>query len=260
MEYASKGAAALAASDPTAAISFFTKALIEHPTSPDYFTQRSTAFTRLQPPRHDLALKDAEYAVLLGRKRAKREKIQAGQQRRVVSLYGTGQYADAKFILQTMEKWRPKENKKDKMEGDMWMARIEGKLKNIPDSNQSITVKEYPDFDLPDQEELRKMLQGQLDVTESLTIEGNKLIAAEEDLIQDLNIESDPSKENIQDSNTNNILPSQPTTVVLQSKIRHEWYQNSQSVIITIYAKGVSKEKVTVEIQTDSVRIPFFPR
>src|SRR5665213_2418731 len=107
MNHAKRGADALEASDGPGALSSFTKALIEHPTSPDYFIQRSTAFTRLKPPRYDLALNDANLAVLLAQKRASREKIQAAQQRRVVALFGLKQYGDAAFVLQSMEKWRP---------------------------------------------------------------------------------------------------------------------------------------------------------
>ena len=42
----------------------------------------------------------------------------------------------------------------------------------------------------------------------------------------------------------------EPTTL---TKIRHEWYQNAQSVSITIYAKGVQKDQAEVDIRDDSV-------
>ena len=111
MEHAKLGARALETGDLQTAVVEYTEALVEHPTSPDYYTQRSICFSRLKPPRHDLALQDAEMAVLCGQKRGKRDKIQAGQQRRVVGLYNIGKYADAKFVLDSMKRWRPSNSK-----------------------------------------------------------------------------------------------------------------------------------------------------
>lgn len=165
MEQAAKGAAALKASDYQGALTAYTRALIEHPLSPDYLTQRSVAFTRLKPPRYDLALKDTEYAVLSAQKRAKREKIHAAQHRRAIALYGLGRYADAKFVLKTIEKWIPRDSKAQKapqMEWDMWMARIDAKLKSCSDAEKEPTVKESPDFELPTEKEMLEQLRTQL--------------------------------------------------------------------------------------------------
>jgi len=261
MDHAARGAAALAASDPATAVSEYTQALIQHPTSPDYFIQRSTAFTRLKPQRSELALKDAEYAVLLGQKRAKREKIQAAQQRRVVSLHALGRYADAKFLLQTMERWRPKDSKKDKMEGDMWMARIEQKLKGVPEEQQTITVKEYPDLELPDERRLKETLKSQLKSDGSYKFEDSEEVAVS-------GLDHKPSTDSTQTTESQpaisdasrpaplsgtTTLSTPATAAPVVSKIRHEWYQNTQSVIVTIYAKGVPKDKTEVDIQEGSV-------
>jgi suppressor of G2 allele of SKP1 len=286
MEHAARGAKALDASDALTAVAAYTQALIQHPTSPDYFVQRSTAFNRLKAPygpRNDLALRDAEFAVLLGQKRAKREKIQAGQQRRVIALFGLGQYGNAAFLLGTMLRWRTSE-KKDKMEGDIWKAKIEQKLKNLQadDEKRQVTVKEYPEFDLPSEKDLVKMLKGQLKGDGTFRFDGEEDTAT---VVEEASSESkeqsklaspeiqteilgDGAKLSTDEMSISNVgvdtSKSESTTTASApvpepatlTKIRHEWYQNANSVNITIYAKGVQKDQAEVNIDEDSVFIP----
>lgn len=247
MDNATRGAKALAASDATTAVEEYTKALIEHPTSPDYFTQRSIAFTRIKPARYDLALQDAEYGVLCGQKRGKRDKIQAAQQRRVVCLYNLGQFADAKFILDGMKKWRPQNSKPQEMEHNMWQAKIDGKLK---DTSQAASVSEYPKDLVYDEKAITKMLQKQLNKDGSFNYEGTDTDAA-------VAQEEVKSTATTQSTNGASAAVSQVAAAAPAQKIRHEWYQNNQNVIVTIYAKGVAKDKIDVEIEEDSVHISF---
>ena len=44
-----------------------------------------------------------------------------------------------------------------------------------------------------------------------------------------------------------------------KEKIRHEWYQTSENVVITLLVKGVPKEKATVEILDQSVGYRHVP-
>jgi suppressor of G2 allele of SKP1 len=268
MEHAARGAAALSASDGPAAIAAYTKALIERPTAPDYWTQRSIAFTRLKAPlgpRNDLAFKDAEYGVLCAQKRAKRDKIQAAQQRRVVALFGLGRYGDSAFILQKMVRWRTSE-KKDKMEGDIWKAKIEQKLKVATGKQATdVTAKEYPDFELPDEKELKKELASQLKADGTFRFE---------DMVGNISISSNGGTRESASRTDHGQLPvtgklingksdvSQTgpapaaNSIAMKplSKVRHEWYQNAQSITVTIYAKGVKKAEADIDIQDDSVR------
>jgi suppressor of G2 allele of SKP1 len=285
MEHAAHGAKALDASDALTAVAAYTQALIQHPTSPDYFVQRSTAFNRLKDPhgpRNDLALQDAEFAVLLGQKRAKREKIQAGQQRRVIALFGLGQYGNAAFLLETMLRWRTS-GKKDKMEGDIWKAKIEQKMKNLPtdDEKRQVTVKEYPELDLPSETDLVKMLKGQLkgdgtfrfdgeddtvmvENTSSESKEQSKLASPETktEILGDgaqLSTDEMPisnAKVDAGKSESTTTAPAPIPEPATLAKIRHEWYQNANSVNITIYAKGVQKDQAEINIHEDSVFIP----
>lgn len=242
---AARGSNALASSDFSLALSEYTKALNEIPTSPDFYTQRSISFARAKPPRHDLALKDAEYAVLFAQKRAKREKIQAAQQRRVVSLYSLGKYADAQFILSTMERWRPVNNKAAKMEGDMWSSRIESKLKTLSEPQQ-VTAKEYPEIELPSEAKLKAELKTQLKP------DGSYIYP--EDIASEKIQSSTPGTVS---NDTTKEQSSAPPPTSTMTKIRHEWYQNTQNVTLTLYAKGVAKDKAQIDIKDDSVSISF---
>jgi suppressor of G2 allele of SKP1 len=282
MEHANRGAKALDDSDALTAVAAYTHALIQHPASPDYFVRRSTAFNRLKPPRNDLALKDAELAALLGQKRAKREKIQAAQQRRVIALFGLGRYGDAAFLLNTMLKWRTSE-KKDKMEGDIWKAKIEQKTKTLPadDEKRRVTVTEYPEFELPSEKDLVNMLKSQLKADGTFRFGGDEDTAVVAPPFLDFNHTMSPSNVAAPETKTEVVgdgvhlstdeMPIGDTKVdtsrsnytttasapipepATLTKIRHEWYQNAQSVNITIYAKGVQKDKAEVDIQEDSV-------
>lgn len=251
MASAARGRAALEASDYPKALSHFTLALIDFPTSPDNYLLRSTAFARLTPPRYDLALQDAEYAVAFAKKREKREKILASQQRRAVALFGLGKYADAKFILTSIHGLRPADSKPSKMEGDMWLAKVERKLNDLSVEDRQHTATEYPDIRIPADVELKATFQSQLNPDKSFRFP-----------------EEGPSSSTLpvpdaKSSGTPNAASSSqtptPTTVASlpPSKLRHEWYQNPQSVTLTIYAKGVPKDAAKIDISNTSVSVSF---
>ena len=245
MDQAAKGLAALEAKNPSEALSYYTKALIEHPTSPDYFVQRSTAFTRLSPPRHDLALQDAERAVLYAHQRSKRDKIQAAQHRRAVSLYSLGRYADSKHVLESMKKWLKDDDKKGLMQIDMWLAKSNNRLKDL-EQEQTVTVEEKPTIELPREKDRVNILKRQLKPGSSYNFDW----------------ESESNDTAMPDVPPTAMAPQlhsdiPTTTSSAPSKIRHEWYQNADSVIVTLYAKAVPKDKAEVDIQTDSMTISF---
>jgi hypothetical protein len=246
MEDAARGAKALEDRDLPGALNAYTRALIEHPLSPDYLTQRSIAFTRLKPPRHDLALKDAELAVLSAQKRAVREKIYAAQFRRMVSLCGLGRYADAAFLVEKLRPLSIKDSKKHKMEVDMWDAKIKTKQ-----PEQEATITEFPDYPLPSEKDMLQQLKMQLDAD-------GKYVFPEE-------AAADAAAAAIQTSEeATSAAPTAPPAGMTMDgasstvpKIRHEWYQNNQSVTLTLYAKGVAKDAADIEINDDSVYITF---
>lgn len=245
MEWAKKGAAALAGTDQAAdALVYYTKALIESPTSPDYLTQRAAAFSRLKPARHDLALRDTEYAILLAQKRAKREKIQAAQQRRVVALYGLGRYEEAKQLLDSMLRWRPKDSKVEKMEHDMWMAKITSKLKNK--DNSSHLIKEYPEIELPNEASLKAWFQGQLDTDGKYRLDGDAGEAT------NITSEADTTSDDVLSKDELAAAKAAPPKSILP--IRHDFYQNNDNLIVTFYAKKVDPGKFDYKLESNEVR------
>ena len=249
MDHASRGAGALEAGHPVEALTAYTKALMEHPNSPDYRIQRSVAFTRLTPPRHDLALGDAEKGVLYGYERSKRTSIQAAQQRRVVSLYNLGRYADAKHILEIMRPWLGEEDKKGKMQMDMWMGKIGSKLKTLTE-DQAVTVEEKPKIKPPSAQEEIKLLKRQIKTDGSYNFdwESEEAPAASVTTVADT-VTAQPAA---------STSTSSAATSTSLRKVRHEWYQNAQSVTITLYARLVNKVEVDVDIQDYSVS-PVYP-
>ncbi|RMZ87262.1 hypothetical protein DV736_g5512, partial [Chaetothyriales sp. CBS 134916] len=267
MDLAKSGADALSASDPATAATQYTKALLVHPASPDYLTQRATAFARLKPPRYDLALRDAELAVLCGRKRSSRKHIQAAQLRRVVGLYHNGRHAEAKYVLGTMQRWLPNEedgeeklkaamsgaDKTISMEAKIWLNKVNKRLAEHPQP-EFTSGDEYPegtDKDIADAT-LLKLYKSQLKADGTFNFDwqpGQESTTAS----TPQHASSGPSTGTTTTTTTTTTAPSAPVT----TKVRHEWYQNAQSVIITLYAKGVPKDKAQVDIQDDSLSISF---
>jgi suppressor of G2 allele of SKP1 len=248
MDHAVRGTAAFEAKDFSAALVHYTKALLESPISPDYYAKRSAAFTRLSPARHDLALKDAEYSVLCAEKRAVRDKISAGQFRRMIALHGLGRYADAKAVLETTKKWLPESDKKKKMEYDMWMAKINNKLKTVPDEQQVSNEKETPNVSLPGDNAMKKWLRAQLNADGTYNF--NPDTTAQDDEMPDA------PAEDTKDRN-GTAAPTSTATVSAPSQIHHDWYQSPTTVTVTIYVKGVSKSACEIEIEEDSVHVSF---
>ncbi|KAK5382462.1 Cochaperone protein [Exophiala xenobiotica] len=262
MEDAARGAKALEDRDLPGALNAYTRALIEHPLSPDYLTQRSIAFTRLKPPRHDLALKDAELAVLSAQKRAVREKIYAAQFRRMVSLCGLGRYADAAFLVEKLRPLSTKDSKTHKMEVDMWDAKIKTKQ-----PEQEVSITEFPDYPLPSEKDMLQQLKMQLDA------HGKYIFPEEAAATTTTTAAAIPISEEstsaaptappagmtmdgaADDRSSAEVTPTSSSSTV--PKIRHEWYQNNQSVTLTFYAKGVAKDAADIEINDDSVYITF---
>ena len=88
MDHAARGAVALESQSFDAAVTHYTAAIAAHPRAPDYYIKRSAARLRQRaaPPdqtsHHQLALQDAETAVVLARERGRRELIGPAQLRR----------------------------------------------------------------------------------------------------------------------------------------------------------------------------------
>ena len=217
-DHAHRGETALSSGDFTAAADHYSLALSTQPEAVNYYIKRSTAYQRSS--KFDLALADAEKAVNLATKRAKRELIAQAQLRRGIALFQLGQYANAKFCLQKAKKLNDKEKNVD-----MWTFQCDSKLKSLSEEKQKVTVAEVPDvvIEKPAKSETKKGSEG------------------------GASADSAPA--------ATAATPAPPQTA--REKIRHEWYQSNETVTINLLAKGVPKDQTAVEIQDRSVSVSF---
>ncbi|MCJ1313008.1 hypothetical protein MMC25_006684 [Agyrium rufum] len=235
MDAAAKGATALTAKDYSGAISHYTTALSQNPQAVDYYIKRSTAYTRIQPPQYNEALSDAETALALARKRQKRELIGQAQLRRAISLFSLERYGDAKVCFEWVKKILPKETQLG-----IWEKKVEAKQSILEDENDErgkVAIEEFPVVDL-----------------EGLGARAQRDVAKTQPSGPDTN----------KDTETKSIAEKQPKeppkesgVTTVPSKIRHDWYQNADFVFVTLLAKGVPKEKVSVELREHAISISF---
>lgn len=223
---ASQGAAALERKDFESAIQYYTSALTEFPTSPDYYIKRSTAFQRSSPPDYELALQDAEAAVHNAFKRGKRELIATAQMRRAIALFGLRRWADARQCIL----WVKAKNEKEAGLA-IWLKKVEIELGKLEDGADGVevTVVEIP--------ESRSNHTDKGEVKEGST----KTSAGSKSTDAPATLESKPV-EGVQ-------TPA--------NKIRHEWYQTSDTVVVTLLAKGIPKDKATIGIHERSATVSF---
>lgn len=231
MEQASRGASALSSGDFASAIKHYTEALTINPKAIDYYIKRSTAYTRLSPADHQSSLKDAETAVQLAFDRQKRELIAQSQLRRAIAFFGLERFADAKQCLE----WAKKYNDKEKTL-TIWAMKIDSKLKDFDegDPRGAGTVKETPDVDIS---------------TASQATNTIKPVEKQEEPKGTHAIKEAPKEPSI--------TPKPQSVPTPASKIRHEWYQTREDVIVTLYCKGIPKDKATVEIKDNSLEVSF---
>jgi suppressor of G2 allele of SKP1 len=211
---AAEGLAALDAQDYPKAISCYSAALLVSPTSPDYYLKRSVAHQRSSPPDYHAALSDATMAVVAATRRAKRESIAAAQLRRAIALYCLERYADADFLFGVVKELDPKEKSLA-----IHQSQTKAKLAALPegDDRAKVTVVKVPDV------ELSPALPGK---------------------------DTNPGSAAAQAAPT--ATDKAPGAAVPQ-RIKHEWYQSSGKIHLTLLAKGVPRESVTVDIQPTAV-------
>lgn len=285
MNAASQGDKAIEASDWPAAIQHFTRALIELPRAAPYYIKRSTAYSRLKPadggPDSNAALRDAEIALVLARERGKRELILSAQMRRGVALYQLERYGDASYVFGVVrDKIGGADAKKDKaddvqaamasqqsgggaagrskdrryeQELPIWMMKVKGKLDQLPEGDEKavVTVREYPEnLKVLSEQELRKALNNAGAATEKEEKSKKDTAAPSPAPV------ADKTKEATLDAvgKDSSSAPFTAGPAAPAGRVRHEWYQSHDSVVITLYVKGVPKDKVDVDIKSDSVR------
>lgn len=234
MDQADRGARAIDAGYFELAVDCYTEAIAQNPQAVNYYIQRSKAYTRLSPPDHQAAFTDAELAVSLATKRAKRELIADSQLRRAVTLFHVERYGDAKQCLQ----WVKKLNEKEKSLA-IWELKTDTKLKGLKDGDErgKATVQETPNVEAPKAVVRKTPAKDSEEVAEasaSMVTNGTKDAAAKPaPSVQPEGVQTPPSK------------------------IRHEWFQTTGSVIVTLFCKGIPEDKAIVEIKQNSLDVSF---
>lgn len=224
---ADQGFKALTSQNYSQAIELYTQALQQTPESPDYYLKRSTAYQRSS--NHRLALRDAELAVVLAHKRGKRELIGIAQLRRGISLLMEGKLGDAGFCFSEAE--QKAGNEKDRNLIGVWRSKLGIQLAKVDedDASREVTVREIPDVEVP--KAVVSAVEGKKG-NDKVPEVGKKFITT--------------------------TVPQTPEGVTTPpSKIRHEWYQTATHVVLTIYVKGVPKDKASIEIKEKSVFVPL---
>ncbi|KAL8655037.1 MAG: hypothetical protein Q9226_003198 [Calogaya cf. arnoldii] len=224
MDQAAKGAAALVSKDFSAALTHYTEAIAINSQAVDYYIKRSTTYTRISPPDYQAALSDAEIALSLASKRATRELIIQAQLRRAIALFSLERYGDAKACFDWV-----KEMNKDEKSLQIWAIKIDNKLKALPEDDVKArpSIERYPDVKVPEQKKESK---------------ASKLPSSEPGQATSTGTEQPPKAEGVQ-------TPAH--------KIRHEWYQTDDTVVVSLFAKGVPKDKTTIDIQNTSLAVSF---
>jgi suppressor of G2 allele of SKP1 len=221
MDHAKKGDMALSASQYPEAIQHYTDALAVNPEAVKYYIGRSTAYQRTK--KYAEALTDAEIAVVLAHKRAKRELIKDAQFRRGLTLFFLERYADADYVLGIVKEL----DEKDKML-PTWTAKVAAKLKDLPeeDGRRKVTAQKVPDVEIP----------------KAPTTSSSK-----------------PKTTSADDAAGSSEAAAAPKPIVPTpaNKIKHDWYQSNDSVTVNILAKGAPKDATTVEFEKDALTVSF---
>lgn len=233
-----KGQEAFKNSDYPTAIHHLTLAL-KNSQSPLWLIQRSTAYQRTG--QHELALADADNAVIAAHSRGKRELIATAHFRRAVALHGLGRYGDARLCLL----WCQKFNEKEKGV-TMWQAKVKSDYDKAGGEDaecNKTTVKEVPDK----VEEVAQKTPEDKENSKPAAAKFEKAAAAK----------AEPVVPGTETSKTPSAVSAQATTAQTpKEKIRQEWYQSPSTVTIEIFAKGVPKDTAEVNIQEGSVGNP----
>lgn len=196
------------------AITHYTRAL-ESSKSPLWYLQRSTAYQRTQ--QFELALADADAALLVAMERGRRELIGTAHFRRAVALYKLGRFGDARICLS----WARAKNEKEKgltLWTGMIVKAYEGCAEDDP--KRQITVKEVPDAP-----------------STSVKAEPAKKF-------------SEPTPKSVPSTVAANVqTPVQ--------KIRYDWYQSNNAISISIMAKNIPKDAAHVRFEARELEVSF---
>lgn len=220
---AALGQKALEKREYETAVKYYSDAL-KSSNSPLWLMQRSTAYQR--QGKHELALADAEDAVHQAISRGRREHMAAAQMRRAIALFSLGRFGDARLCFT----WVRKLNEKEKGLG-MWQAKVVQEYEKLDENaaGRKTTIKETPD-------KMERVMSAESQ-SGAVTSGGTIKPAA-----------ATPS-------NASTTAATSAAVQTPKEKIRHEWFQSSNKVTITIFAKNVPKDQADIQFTENSVSI-----
>lgn len=223
MDAAAHGAAALAASDFPSAITHYSNAITSNPRAVDYYIKRSMAQVRTSPADYASSLQDTEIAVVLATKRGKRELIAESQIRRGIALYGLQRWGDAQQCFS----WAAKFNYDEKVL-KIWETKVRAKLKDRGEGgdeidNGRVVVKEVPEIELP--------------------------------TAKDAKSASSTSTTDVASTQGEEKKPEEASFVA--GKTRYDWYQSAENVVVTLFAKGIPKDQVKIDLHPSALQLSF---
>ena len=279
MNAAAQGDKALSSSNLPLAIQHFTQALTELPRAPAYYISRSTAYTRLKPadggPNPQAALRDAEIGLTLARERGKRELMLSAQMRRAISLYQLGRYGDAAFVLGIVdEKAGASSLPEDKSAGiqaamsgqkkgifgselPVWLAKVRRTIRGLPEEDEKLVVSvvEIPtDVHIPTEAELKAELEAIMSGKGVGAVETAQEDVSKAAAVSASSDAAGSSAARAQSANAGaDTSGAAAASGAAPEKVRHEWYQSQDSVVVTLYIKGIPKDSVTTDLKDDSV-------
>ena len=240
---ADKGLKAFSAADYATAITLYSSALEINPEAPDYYLKRSISYQR--SAQYQQALRDAECALVLAHRRGRREMMGSAQLRRGIALQLLGRLGDANLCLDAAERMcssgGPAANNEKNMVG-IWKKKLEIAFARLAEDDvaREVLIEEIPVVDIPKPVEAAAAVNPE---------EAKKVEPAQETKSPTTSTPSSPPP-----PPSSATVPAGVTTHA--SKIRHEWYQTSSHVVLTLYVKGVPKDKASIEIQKKTVCSP----
>lgn len=284
MDVAAKGDVALAESNYALAIQHFTHALTELPRAAAYYISRSTAYSRLKPedggPNYQAALNDAEVALRLAYDRGSRDLMISAQLRRAVSLYQLNRFGDAAYLLELLEtKVNSLSEVHDKASAAMaampqssgpriqsnhhaslpiWLTKIRTKRAQMTDGDEwSVTVQEDPTgVHVPSvallKAQLAAVTTGHTATDNSQAVDSQASAAG----VPTAPDQGDSAMDTTPDLVGQTVNASATAASTPTENIHHEWYQTRDNVVVVLYAKGIDKDRVTVDVKETSVSYP----
>jgi hypothetical protein len=205
--------------------------------------------------------------------------------RRGIVLYQLERYGDAAFVFSTIqdkigtttEGQDRSEKVKDAMAGGgaarssakkgyeqelpIWTLKVKGKLSKLAEGDEKarVTIEEFPKgVSVPSEKDLKKQLDafkaGKVEEgsTQAQTTSAHDK-ATDSTKISTPTTESQATIGNAPPAMSTTSSPTGPST----EKVRHEWYQSHDSVVVTLYVKGVPKDSVDTELKDESAAIQF---